>query len=110
MVELAAADIAQCQMSHERIRRGPVGGFLRFASQRFAEKREFEAEFVAIGRPQISGVIPPLGLKIGMVEIIAGKFVMVAGDGAAILHHQWIQQQARYQPHEFIPHARPQWD
>src|ERR1700722_2646005 len=122
VVKLAAADVAQGQMGHERIQRRPVGSFLCFASQRFSEKCELKSEFVAVSGSQISGVVPPLSLKIWMIEIIAREFVTVAGEGVAILHRQWSaildrerreridQQHAAHQLHEPIPHAPPRWD
>ena len=36
-----------------------------------AEKRQLEAEAMAVGGLEIAGVIPPLGLEIGMIEMIA---------------------------------------
>src|SRR5271156_6010881 len=91
MIKFSAADVAQRQMSHIHVWRGPVGSFLHIAGHCFTEKSEFETEFVPVGASQIPGVIPPLSLKIRMIEIIAGKFVTVTGYGAAILRHQRIR-------------------
>jgi hypothetical protein len=34
---------------------------------------------MTVRRGEIAGVIPPLGLKIGVVEVVAGELVVIAG-------------------------------
>src|SRR5713101_1786536 len=67
--EVREIDVADIPCTHVR-------GIAVYA---FTEKSEFEAELAAVRGLQISRVVPPFGLVIGMGEIIAREFVTVAG-------------------------------
>src|SRR5215831_15715511 len=58
-----------------------------FAGSRsaLAEKCQLEAVLVPIGCCQISRRVPPLGLKIFMIEVIPRKFVMITRQGGLVL-------------------------
>ena len=43
-----------------------------------AEEGKLKTEATAVCGVQISGVVPPFGLEIGMIEVIAGKLVTIA--------------------------------
>ena len=79
MKEPPAIDVAQRQMRHPDIANVPHRRLLRAAIHALAEEGQLEAEAPAFSRVQIAGVVPPLGLKIGMIEVIARKFVVIAG-------------------------------
>ena len=51
-------------------------GFL--AIDALAEKRQLETKATAVGTMQIARVIPPLGLKLRMIEVIARERVAIA--------------------------------
>ena len=66
---------------------------------------------MAILRPEITRVVPPFRLKVRMIEMIARKLVVVAGQSALILSSRKLQTQnqgGQYQ--ELIPHGSPLTD
>ena len=50
-----------------------------------AKKSKFETEAAAVTCDEIAGVIPPFGLEIRMREMVARKFIAVAGRGGLVL-------------------------
>src|SRR6266849_8286417 len=85
MIKLPAIEIAQREMRDVKILYVPRGGFYGIAADRLPEKRQFESKLAATGGFHVAGVIPPLGLKIRMAEIIAREFEAVTGQGGAVL-------------------------
>src|ERR1700689_2527862 len=71
-------------MCHPDVAHIPDFGRLFVAVDAYAEESQFESETPAFGGFEIAGVIPPLGLKIGMVEVVAGELIVVAGEGDPI--------------------------
>ena len=59
--------------------------WIRIACNGLAEERQFKTETMAVGRLEISRVIPPLGLIVGMIEVIARKLVMVPGQRESVI-------------------------
>src|SRR5258706_4440581 len=75
---LPAIEIAQREMSEVEILHLPGRDLLGIAADGLPEESQFESKPPAVSRFQISGVVPPLGLKIRMIEMIARKFVLVS--------------------------------
>src|ERR1700722_2867452 len=49
-----------------------------------AEKSKLEAKAPALRRSNISGVVPPLGPKVGMIKVVARKFKTIIRERQAI--------------------------
>jgi hypothetical protein len=93
VIETLSIEITEREMRKIEIAHVPSGGLSRITIHRLAEKRKFESEAMAAGRFEIAGVIPPLGLKIRVTEMIAGKCKVIAGQGGAILRCERRQSQ-----------------
>ncbi len=78
VIKLPAIEIAQREMSEVEILHLPGRDLLGIAADGLPEESQFESKPPAVSRFQISGVVPPLGLKIRMIEMIARKFVPVS--------------------------------
>jgi hypothetical protein len=80
---LAAVDVAQGQVREPRVAHVPHGcGFLApvgAAVDAPAEEGQLESEAPAVFVAEIAGVIPPLGLKFGVIEVVARELIAVAG-------------------------------
>ena len=78
-----------------------------------AEKSELKAKAPSFSGPKISRVVPPLGLKLRVIEMIAGKLVMVPGEGEPELRvlvgrlwrDLWERQNQAQQARKVILHA-----
>src|SRR6266446_150525 len=77
--EFLSIEIADCEMCKIDVADIPCKRVRGIAVYAFTEKSELEAELASVSGLQISGVVPPFGLVIGMVEIIAREFITVAG-------------------------------
>src|ERR1700741_2167313 len=89
----------------------PRRGFLCISADGLPEKCQFESVVMTVGGFQISGVIPPFGLKVGMIEIVSGKFEMIAGHGSTILRSQrGEEKEQRGEGCKATLHERPQGD
>src|ERR1700732_4305792 len=71
VIEALPVEIAEREMRKIEIAHVPDGGFRRIAIHRLAKKSELESKATAAGGFEIAGVIPPLGSKIRMAEMIA---------------------------------------
>ena len=85
MKELSLIEIAQRQVCEVEILYFPDGLVGGIATDALPEESQFESEAMALGRLQISRVIPPFRLKIWMIEMIAWEFVAVSRQRSAIL-------------------------
>src|SRR6266852_617514 len=111
MEKLPAIEIAQREMREVEILHIPDANLPGIAADGLAEEGQFESEAVALGRFQISGVVPPLGLKVRMIEIIAREFVAISGQSGAVLRRKRLQKKKRGDDaREPTPHGRPQAD
>src|SRR5271169_1051800 len=84
VIKLFVIQIAERKMSQIQIPKIPSFLFSGIAAHTLAEKRQFESEPMPIVRRNVSCVIPPFRLKLGMIEIIARKLVWVARDSNLI--------------------------
>src|SRR5713226_7332055 len=111
VIKLPAIEIAQREMCEVEILHIPGAGLCGIAADGLAEEGQFESEPVALGRFQISGVVPPLGLKVRMIEIVARRFVAVSWQGSVVLRRERLQEKQRGDDtREPTPHGRPQAD
>src|SRR6266403_4446478 len=78
MIKLSAIQIAQCEMRDVEILHVPSRGSRRVAADGLAEECQLESKAPSVRRFQIPSVIPPLRLKVRMIEMIARKFVAVS--------------------------------
>src|SRR5260370_34728973 len=78
MIKLFAIQIAQCEMREVEILNVPGRSLRRIAADGLPEECQFESETPPVRRFQIPSVVPPLGLKVRMIEMIARKFVTVS--------------------------------
>src|SRR5712664_510685 len=78
MIELTAIQIAQSEMREVEILHVPSRGLSGITADGLPEESQFESEPPAVNRFQISGVVPPFGLKIRMIEMVAREFVAVS--------------------------------
>ena len=81
VIEVATVEVAEGEVREVEILRVPGGVFCGVAREGLAEEGEFEAETVTVRRLEIAGVIPPLGLEIRVIEMVAGEGIAVAGEG-----------------------------
>jgi hypothetical protein len=95
MVKLASIKIAQREMRQVEILHFPSAGLCGIAAYSLAEESQFESETVAVRGFDISGVVPPFGLKIRMIEMVAWKFVVVPRQGGAVLRRKRLQEEKR---------------
>jgi hypothetical protein len=74
-------EIRESKMRHPYIRRIPDSGIVARAGgfDRLAKECQLESESPLERRKEIARVVPPLSLKIGMVEMIAGKRIAITG-------------------------------
>ena len=94
MIERSSIEIAQGQMREIKIADVPQRCVRRITIECLTEKCELEAKTMAIGGPYVAGVVPPFGLEIGMAEVIARKFIAIAGQGQAkFLTGGWQEQE-----------------
>jgi len=76
--ELLAVEVADGEMSEVDVTQVPGGGLRGNAADTLTEESQLETELFAFGGLQIAGVIPPLGLVVGMIEEVAREFEAVA--------------------------------
>jgi hypothetical protein len=81
LIKPPTIEIAESQMGQVEILNVPRGRLRTITIHRLAKTTQFEAEEMAVSRREIARVIPPLRLKIGMVEMVARELVMIAGQG-----------------------------
>src|ERR1700682_1704858 len=67
--------------------------FRHIAGHTVPEKREFEAEAMAICGFQVASVIPPLRLKLGMAEMVTRKYVAIPWKSRSVLRGERLQKQ-----------------
>src|ERR1700722_5911196 len=61
-----------------------------------AKKCELKAKTMTIHRPEVPSVVPPLGLKVRMVEMIARKFVAITWQGGFVLRDRRSSEEEQY--------------
>ena len=83
MVESARVNVGQSQMGEIDLIGTPngIGGIgCGFGEvEGLAKEGEFETVAMAGGIVKIAGVVPPFGLVIGVVEVIGGELIVIAG-------------------------------
>jgi hypothetical protein len=105
MIKALTIKVAESKMSKIQIASGPGRILWLVASQSRPKESEFKAEAMAIGGAQISRVVPPLGLKLGMIEVITGKLVVVSGKSHPVLRGCEIGDQQNQQRQRSTPHG-----
>src|SRR5260370_38467517 len=63
----------------------PDGGLRGIAADGLPKESQFESESPAVRGFQIPSVVPPFGLKIRVIKMIARTFVTVSRQGYAVL-------------------------
>src|SRR6202171_6164078 len=63
----------------------PGTGFFGFAIDALPKKGHLKSKTMPVSRLDVTGVIPPLGLKVRMIEMILRKFVTISGKSSPIL-------------------------
>src|ERR1700676_2148557 len=85
--------------------------FSRITADGLAEKSQFEPVAMASCGFQITRVVPPLRLKVRMIEIIPGEFESIAGDRCAVLRRERVEnQKCRCEDGQPTPHGPPRAD
>src|SRR5580704_1900496 len=109
VVELAAVQIAQGQVRQVEIAHVPGFRFCDAAVDALPEERELESEAVAIRRLHVTRVVPPFRLEVWMVEVVAWKFVTIAGQSRAVLRNRrrLQREQRNAEAREPTLHAPP---
>src|SRR2546430_17674671 len=111
MINLPAVEIAQSEMGEIDIPQLPGSRLRRIAANSLPEESQLKSKPVAIRRFQISSVVPPFGLIVRMIEVIAREFVAVSRQGGSGLSGKRLQQQKRdSDTSELTPHVRPRRD
>src|SRR5713226_2817502 len=89
----------------------PSGGLRGITADGLPKESQFESESPAVSRFQISGVVPPFGLKIRVIEMIARKFVAVSRQVGAVLRRKRLKEKQRgADAREPILHGQPRAD
>src|SRR5258707_2424593 len=112
-MELPAIEIAEREMRKIEVLHIPVRLriFRGLAAESFAEKSQLKPKMPAFGGAHVAGVVPPFGLKVGMVEMVARKFIAISGQRGLIVGGQQIDgQQSHPQTCAVNPHESPRWD
>ena len=111
VIKLPAIQITQREMREVKILHLPGSNLSGIAADGLPEESQFEPKPPVVGPFQISGVVPPFGLKIRMIEMISRELVMVSRQGGAVLRRKRLQKKHRGgDAGEPTLHARPQAD
>src|SRR5260370_36763 len=111
MEKLPAIQIADRESREVEILHIPGRSVRGIAADGLPEESQFESKAPAVRRFQIPGVIPPLSLKIRVIEMVAREFVTVSRQGGAVLCCNRLQKKERGgDAREPTLHARPQED
>src|SRR5260370_22120623 len=73
----------------------PDGGLRGIAADGLPKESQFESESPAVRGFQIPSVVPPFGLKIRVIKMIARKFVTVSRQGDAVLRCKGLKEKQR---------------
>src|SRR5437660_4668074 len=84
-IKLTSIDIAYSQVGKIEILGGPCRLDRLIACQSLAKKCQLKSEVAALRRLQVSGVVPPFGLKFRMSKVVAWKLVVVPGQCNPVL-------------------------
>src|SRR5262249_19083256 len=88
LIKTAAVQVAQSQMSEVQIADVPTRRVCQATADALAKKCQLETEAMAVRGTQVAGVIPPFRLKVGMIEMIAWKFVVIVWQRRSISRHR----------------------
>src|ERR1700756_331455 len=105
MIKVLTIKVAESKMSKIQIASSPERILGLVASQSCPKESEFKAEAMAIRVAQISRVVPPLRLKLGMIEVITGKPVVVSGKSHPVLRGCETGDQQNQQRQGSTPHG-----
>lgn len=82
VAETDSVDIGQRQVRQVQIVHAPCGGIVRGAAALpLPEEDQLESVAMSVARAEVPSVIPPLGAKVGVVELVARELIVVAGEG-----------------------------
>src|SRR6267154_5253001 len=84
MIEAAAAEVAECEMSEINVAEVPCATLRFIAALSLPEKCKFKTERPAVGVLDVACRVPPFGLKFGMGEEVAWEFVTIAGQRSTV--------------------------
>src|SRR5437016_8252791 len=108
MIKLTTFEVAQREMREIDIPQFPGSSLRGIAANSLPEESQLKSKPVAIRRFQISGVVPPFGLIVRMIEVIARELVAVSRQGGSVLSGKRLQRQKRdSDTSELTPHVRP---
>src|SRR5580704_11235603 len=83
--EVAAVEIAKREMREIEVAHVPGIRLRCVAIYALSKKGQFKTKVTTVGGSDVAGVIPPFGLIIGMIEMVARKFVAVSGQCDSVL-------------------------
>src|ERR1700752_4402719 len=111
MIKTPAVQITQRQMRQIQVPHVPRRAFLLVPTDCLAKKRELEPEPAPVRRFHVPGVVPPLCLKVRMIEMVPRKLILVARQRRAVLRgRRRNRQQHDGYPYEPTLHAQPRSD
>src|ERR1700730_42790 len=111
VVEAAPLEIAQRQMGEIQIPHVPAARSCRVAIDTLAKECQLESEAMPVGGFEVAGVVPPFGLEVGMIEMIAGKFVVITGQSGSVLRsHLRQDHQESGETRQSNLHRQTQWE
>src|SRR5579862_3212028 len=110
VIKAAAMQIAERKVCHIQVVNMPRRR-ISIARYGLAEERQFKTEAAPIGGPEITCVIPPLRLVVGMTEVVARKFVMITRRRLFVVRRFTAnREKACENQNEATPHAPPRSD
>src|SRR5258707_8259294 len=109
MIETAAVEIAEREMSEINIPEVPCATLRLIAARSLPKKCKFKTERPAVGGLDVAGRVPPFGLKFRMDEKVSWKFIAIARQGNAIWRVERRREHEEQRRAEgSILHERPQ--
>src|ERR1039458_369662 len=84
VVEVLVVDIAQSQMSEVKVVENPRRILPQASIKSFPEKSHLKPERMSGRGLYVPGIVPPLGLKIGVVEVVARKRILIARKSGSV--------------------------
>src|SRR5262249_54838966 len=93
VIELSTFQIAERQVCQIDVTDIPRSGLSRRAIHSLPEKRALEAELASFASSYVAGVIPPLRLKLLVIEVVPREFISIAGHCLFVLPRGGPRQQ-----------------
>src|SRR5579871_6179278 len=99
VVELSGGDIGKRQVRQVQVIDAPGGLVVaRPAALGLPEEYQLETKTAAIPATDVARVIPPLGAKLGMIEVVTRKFEPIAGQSLAVFGRSGEQRYCQSAP------------